>query len=101
MNEHTQFDISLRKARPGDETGIGRVHVICWQETYSGFMPQDFLDNLKIEDRVTRWKKFLLDPEIRDQTWVAEKDEQVIGFVTGGKNREVNDDHCHELDCGR
>jgi|GEM_PF-7119765 len=41
----------IRLAKPGDEVGIAIAHVQPWQETYSGLLPQSFLDSLSVDKR--------------------------------------------------
>lgn len=38
--------IAIRRARPGDAEGIGRVHVASWQSAYPGVLPDRVLANL-------------------------------------------------------
>ncbi len=44
--------ISIRRARPGDASGIAAVHVSTWRTTYPGVLPDAYLAKLS-ESRLT------------------------------------------------
>ena len=84
-------DITVRVAHPEDATNIAQVHIQSWQETYRGLMPDGYLDNLDSiegERRLANWKKNLTNSETMRSTWVAEIDDEIIGFVSVGKGRD-------------
>lgn len=76
----------IRVAVPGDAPGIARVHVEGWRTSYSGIMPEEFLQARSLEKHCAMWEKNIA--EKRDLILVAEKDGAVRGFVSGGKARE-------------
>lgn len=95
----------VRNARPGDETAIGMIHVASWQETYQGYMPQDFLDGLDVSQRIEFWRQRLLTtPTAADQRRSSrgvvvmvdessqhqEGGESIIGFAMFGPSRDVD-----------
>ena len=85
--------IKIRESTFEDASGVARVHIKSWQETYRGFMPDDYLKNLEANEGERRrafWQNKLSNPEIRKTNWVAEKDEQILGFVSVGKSRDEN-----------
>jgi hypothetical protein len=47
--------LTIRPARPGDETAIARVHVDSWRTTYRGIMPDDVLAGQSVERRERQW----------------------------------------------
>ena len=78
--------MKIRSAENTDAPGISRVYVTTWQDTYLGLVPfgylydmspisleQDFLNNLNNGE---------------DITYVAEEDGKIIGFVSGGDERQ-------------
>ncbi len=82
-------DIIFREATLDDAEGIGTVHALSWRETYVGLMPQEFLDSIKVEDRIELRKKILRNLPPGNKVWVAETNQgEIIGFVGGGKPRE-------------
>lgn len=77
----------IRKAEPKDAKGISAVHIDSWKTTYSGIVPQDYLDQLNYREREQQWQKNLSASTV----YLAETDDgQVIGFSTGGKERTGN-----------
>ena len=68
-------NIIIKKAETDDEIrGKALVHYTAWKEAYSGIIDQAFLDNINLEQYTETAYKF------RDNTIIAKKDDQVIGF---------------------
>ena len=62
--------------------GKAYVHWKAWQETYTGLIDQNYLDNLTLErciDMAFRW---------RDNYLIAKKNDKVVGFVGYGTCRD-------------
>jgi L-amino acid N-acyltransferase YncA len=78
----------IREANADDAQGIARVHVKSWQSTYSGLLPDDFLASLSVERRKEFWARILSTTGAPEFTYVAEEDGQIIGFASGGPERE-------------
>lgn len=76
---------TLRPATPDDAHGIARVHIESWKTTYRGIMPDSVIDNLDntVERRKAHWEQVATKGE--SIIFVAEQDEQIVGFVSGGK----------------
>ena len=84
---------TLRAARLDDAAAIGLVHVRCWQETYAGHFPQQFLDGLDPAQRADRWRRTLgRTDRDRQAALVADLDGTVGGFASVGPCR---DDDAH------
>lgn len=88
---------SIRKARPGDEEQLAAVHIRCWQEAYRGILPQTFLDSLSNEQdqRYRMWINILSNPQ--RWAWVAEFENNIIGFSLFGPPRDPNRENFIEL----
>ena len=68
-----------------DAAGIAHVHVESWRSTYTGIVPQNYLDHLHQWERAELW----LDTLSRtDEVFVAERDGCVVGFAIGGPSRD-------------
>jgi ribosomal protein S18 acetylase RimI-like enzyme len=80
--------IEIRKAEKSDASGIAKVHIETWQFAYRGVMPDNFLDNLSIEKRTKRWEESLSVPKPESQSYVAVKDNKIIGFCSVGRCRD-------------
>ncbi|MDP4087007.1 MAG: GNAT family N-acetyltransferase [Bacillota bacterium] len=81
----------IRKARKEDALQIAEVHVRSWQQTYKGIISQEFLDQIKVENRLSLWKNILSTPSEDSLVYVAENSEgQVVGFASFGIERINN-----------
>jgi ribosomal protein S18 acetylase RimI-like enzyme len=87
----------LRPARLDDAQGIARVQVGSWRTTYPGMIPQDYLDSMDEALFVGRWSDRLSHETSRRATFVAEDDGRMIGFATGGAEREGDPRYQGEL----
>jgi GNAT superfamily N-acetyltransferase len=72
-------DVQIRRAVPEDAEALARLHVDCWDDAYTGLMPQEILDARRddVPARVERWRKILA----TGHTTVAEHEASLIGFV--------------------
>ncbi|MFC9708086.1 GNAT family N-acetyltransferase [Paenibacillus sp. NPDC056933] len=79
----------IRPAREGDVEAVAHVHTESWKTTYRGIVPDDFLDNLTKESRLSQWERNIRSGE-KDQILVVaeEPDGEIVGFACGGKERE-------------
>ena len=75
----------MREVRSEDGPAIARVHVDTWRAAYRGIMPDAVLDNLSYGQRAVSWQQILSDP---DSTTLVAVVDDVIGFVTGGAERD-------------
>jgi ribosomal protein S18 acetylase RimI-like enzyme len=78
----------VRPARLDDAQGIARVQVASWRTTYPGMIPQDYLDSMDEAVFVARWSDRLRHETSRRATFVAEDDGHLVGFASGGSERE-------------
>lgn len=77
----------LRPAEPDDAMAVARVHVRSWQAAYRTLMPDDYLDQLRPEDRAKRYTFGSSDP-LKPRTIVAAEGGVIHGFATTGPSRE-------------
>ncbi|MEY3901843.1 MAG: hypothetical protein RL189_1149 [Pseudomonadota bacterium] len=91
----------VRPLAAGDEIGAANVHIHSWRETYSGLIDEAYLDSLpaKFAERLDRWRKIILESAalIDRKTLVAERDGNILGFVSAGANRDVEFEGSGEL----
>jgi GNAT superfamily N-acetyltransferase len=71
----------LRPAEPNDAIAVARVHVRSWQAAYRTLMPDDYLDQLRPEDRAQRYAFDSPDP-LQPWTIVAAEAGMIHGFAT-------------------
>jgi ribosomal protein S18 acetylase RimI-like enzyme len=79
--------MSIRLATPEDAPGIAEVHVATWQAAYKGHMPDDFLNGLTVEQKVTAWRRALQEPS-PGTTLVWEQQQHILGFCVYGPSRD-------------
>ena len=60
---------------------MARVHVRSWQAAYRNIVPDDYLDQLRPEDRAAKYDFASLDPG-KPRTIVAVEDGLIYGFAT-------------------
>jgi GNAT superfamily N-acetyltransferase len=77
----------LRPAEPDDAIAVARVHVRSWQAAYRGLLPDDYLDQLRPEDRAQKYDFASLDPQ-KPQTIVAAEGRFIHGFATTAPSRD-------------
>ena len=80
--------LTIRQADVDDAAAIASVHVSAWRSTYTGLIPQHYLDSLTIENRTISWVRLLQRSRAGLITMVSEDhDGQIIGFISGGPVR--------------
>jgi ribosomal protein S18 acetylase RimI-like enzyme len=77
----------LRPAQPDDAIAVARVHVRSWQAAYRTLLPDDYLDQLRPEDRAEKYDFASLDP-LKPQTVVAVEGGLIRGFATTAPSRD-------------
>ncbi len=78
--------IDIRPARVEDARAISQVHIESWRATYPGIVPQDYIDSLDVDVFTERWAdRLTTHPEML--IFVAEADQRICGFASGGPAR--------------
>ena len=86
--------VTIRAATMQDAHAIARVHVQSWRSTYAGIVPATSLAALREADRARDWQQWLtLDVPI----YVADREGEVVGFISGGPIREPIEGYDAEL----
>ncbi|MFO1183786.1 MAG: GNAT family N-acetyltransferase [Bauldia sp.] len=75
----------IRPATVADAETIAAVHVVAWQETYAGLLPEAFIAAQSIVKRAQMWRA-VLDVE-GTAAFLAEVDGAAIGFAACGVQR--------------
>ena len=80
-------DVEIRRGVPADAEALVRLKLDCWDEAYTGLMPQAVLDAQRDDEpaMVARWRQVLAN----GNTSVAEHDAALIGFVNAAPGSEV------------
>ena len=87
--------MKIRKINIDDAGGIAKVHVDTWKACYKGIVPDNYLDSLNVEKKAKDWRAGL--QKGLDEGFVAQMEDEIIGWVTFGKNRDNQSDHIFEL----
>lgn len=80
----------LRNATIQDAQTIATIHVASWQAAYDGLLPEEFLDRLSVPQRAKFWRSILA--ESAGETWLAEENGRLLGFVNFGPCRDEDMD---------
>jgi GNAT superfamily N-acetyltransferase len=90
----------IRPACPEDASGIAKVHVDSWRTTYKGIVPDAHLDSLSYSARERQWLRVTTETSFgQDEMVFIVEDEggQIVGFVSGGRERSGESDYDGEL----
>jgi L-amino acid N-acyltransferase YncA len=87
----------IRLAQPTDAAGIAKVHTDSWRTTYHTIVPAEHLAKLDCAQREKKWFD-ALSTTSNQYIYVAEDISQgIVGFVSGGPEREINSSYSGEL----
>jgi len=53
--------VTIRRCLPADAEALTDLHLDCWDDAYTGLMPQEVLDarRTSVPERVERWREIL------------------------------------------
>ena len=88
--------VTIRRGVPADADALTHLHLDCWDDAYTGLMPQEVLDarRTNVAERVDRWRGILARSR---NTLVAEAAGGLVGFVSAGPGRDQDMDIAREL----
>ncbi len=81
----------IRPATDDDAAALAAVHVRTWQGAYAGILPDGYLAALDPIARREPWRQRLAGRIPPSETFVAERDGTIVGFVSVGPFRAGND----------
>ncbi|HTX75944.1 MAG TPA: GNAT family N-acetyltransferase [Terracidiphilus sp.] len=85
--------VLIRRAGIDDAAAIAHVQVASWRTTYAGIVPDAYLESLDESVRAKAFASLIGTSEF----FVAERDGQVVGLITGGAIRDPVEDCDAEL----
>ncbi len=81
---------AIRTAVAKDASGIARVHIDTWRDTYAGVIPSPVLLRMDHHQRAAEWSRVLRSSSRNDTVIVAEDaDGAIIGFGSCGRVKGV------------
>jgi len=88
--------VEIRPAVPDDAEALTHLHLDCWDDAYTGLVPQHILDERRVDlpAQVERRRAWLVQS---DDTLLATRDGALIGFVNAGAGRDDDIDLDLEL----
>lgn len=88
----------IRSADVSDSDGITKVRIDTWRTAYAGIVPDAHLAGMSYELGAARWRQSVAERDPREFTLVAvDPAEQIIGFASGGPEREGDPVYCGEV----
>ena len=95
--EVINMNYKIRKKQRKDCISVAHVVTVAWNETYKGIVPDEFLNNLYLneEERATNsYNKF---NEKDNHQYVLEVDNKIVGFINVGLSDEEEYKNCGEI----
>jgi ribosomal protein S18 acetylase RimI-like enzyme len=78
--------MNIRQAKSDDATEIAKIHIDSWRTAYKGIVPDSQLSKFNYIQHSERFRQSLESDS--EETYVAENDMQLIGFLTIGPCRD-------------
>lgn len=91
--------IAIKKATADDLPDITFIHVTSWKEAYRGLIDQDYLDNLSMDARLSRWREGFAERQ-KDPSYalyMASVDGEPAGFIACGTPRDADMEGAGEI----
>ena len=80
-------DLRISSASYDDLPEVARIHVAAWKQAYAGQVPQFYLDNLDVAERLRRWQEQFPNRELSGLL-IARVNNTGAGFVCFGRGRD-------------
>ena len=81
---------TIRPATPKDAQRLAEIHVSAWQAAYRGQLDDEYLDGLKVDDRLEQHRRSLQEQRADWRTWLAEEGGKVVGFAVTGPSEDAD-----------
>lgn len=81
--------VRMRWATAADAAAVAGLHLASYRAAYQGLLPAEVLFSMRADDRASRWRASLKDPQ--RQTLIAEDEDvspALIGFAEVGPSRD-------------
>ena len=91
------MNYNIRKMTKEDCQAVSHVITIAWNETYRGIVPDDFLDNLYLNEEERTNNSYNSFNEQDNHQYVLEVSNKVVGFMSVGQSAELDYRNCGEI----
>lgn len=81
---------TIRPATPKDAQRLAEIHVSAWQAAYRGQLDDEYLDGLKVDDRLEQHRRSLQEQRADWRTWLAEDGGRAVGFAVTGPSEDAD-----------
>ena len=87
MNVSQPPGVAIRRAAPDDAEALTHLHLDCWDDAYTGLVPQELLDARRadVASRVGKWRTALENGAV---VWLAEHGAELVGFSGAADGRD-------------
>lgn len=96
MGAELQTDVVVRPVRDVDAEALGRVHAICWHETYDHLISKAALENVSPKRLAELWTHWATQGE-DFKMFAALVDGEIVGFAGSGPARDKDAPRFREL----
>jgi L-amino acid N-acyltransferase YncA len=84
-----EIPLSIRMARRGDASGIARIYVESWRDTYANILPFAALTAMSPRAETQSWAATIMRQSMRNPVLVAaDAQERIYGFLSAGPSRD-------------
>ena len=80
--------VTIRRAARDDAEAIARVRIDGWRRSYQGLVPKGYLDAMNVGASLPLWQRVLEAPGDIASVYVAQRDDEVVGFAAGNRLEE-------------
>ena len=87
----------IRKKEQKDCIEVAHVVTVAWNETYRGIVPDEFLDNLYLNEEERAKNSYEKFNEKENHQYVLEIENKIVGFINVGSSDEIEYQNCGEI----
>lgn len=87
------LEMNIRLAEVKDASQIAQVQVRSWQASYKEIVDSKYLAEMSIDERILRWKEWLLQGPSHIVFVLEDDHKDIMGFISGGR---IRSDHPYD-----
>ncbi|WP_186647364.1 GNAT family N-acetyltransferase [Fluviispira vulneris] len=82
------MNFSLRKVLLEDINELSSMHIQAWKDAYQNIIDQEYLNNLKLQDKISTWQKVLSNEKSGYNLLACNDKNKILGFASAGAHRD-------------